>query len=116
MDHHNTPSPPSLAIMDPEVFRYIFHHVVFPPKLPGEPEREQKRLESGMIKFVKDTLVSFVKERPPDIQDKWEPVANMLELWLSVDAGADDLNRHQDLLVRHIKDLKINGNLFHTIW
>lgn len=102
--------------MDPEVFRYIFHHVVFPPKLPGEPERRQKLLESGMMRFVKDTLASFVKTRPPDIQEKWKSAVNMLELWISVDAGGDDLNRHQDLLMRHIKNLKIHGILFRTPW
>lgn len=104
--------------MDPEVFQYIFHHVVLPPKLPGEPERKEKPLESGMMRFVKDTLASFVEERPPDIQDKWKPAVNMLGLWLSIDAGGDDINinRHQDLLTRHIKDLKANGIRFHTPW
>ncbi|KAL4786734.1 hypothetical protein BJX76DRAFT_365229 [Aspergillus varians] len=95
--------------MDAEIFQYIFHHVILPPKLPGEPERKQKPLERELMRLVKEVLASFVRKRPHDIQKKWESAVNLIDIWLSVDAGGLDLNRHQELLTREIKNLRTHG-------
>ncbi|KAL4796142.1 hypothetical protein BDV19DRAFT_398433 [Aspergillus venezuelensis] len=92
--------------MDPETFSYIYHHVIFPPKLPAEPERKQKPLEKELMSFVQAAITSFLKERPADIQEKWKPVVQMINTWFTIDTANVDLNRHQELLTRSLKNLK----------
>lgn len=95
--------------MDAEVFSYIYHHVILPPKLPNEPERKEKSLQREFMNLLKEALNEFVKARPPEVQTKWKPILNMIDTLLNVDAGGIDLNRNQDALFRALKALKPEG-------
>ncbi|KAL4963362.1 uncharacterized protein BDV14DRAFT_176837 [Aspergillus stella-maris] len=82
------------STMDAETFGFIYHHIAFPPKLPGEPERKQKPLEKELMSFVQAAVTSFLRERPADIQEKWKPVVQMINTWFIINRGNVDLNRH----------------------
>ncbi|KAL2863546.1 uncharacterized protein BJX67DRAFT_384547 [Aspergillus lucknowensis] len=90
-------------------FQFLYHHLILPPKLPCQPEGSRRSLERELLLFVRDALASFMEQRPADIQNKWKPAANMIEIWLSIDATGHALNRHQEALVRAIADLRIHG-------
>jgi hypothetical protein len=94
--------------MGTKALQYIFHHVVFPPKLPLEPEGGQNSLDRELLLFVKAVLDSFVSQRAEDVQNKWKPVLNMVDTWLAVDP-AGTLNRHQEALAFALLNLKTHG-------
>ncbi|KAL3466547.1 hypothetical protein BJX64DRAFT_284484 [Aspergillus heterothallicus] len=96
--------------MGSKALQYVFHHVVFPPKLPLEPEGGQKSLDRELVLFVKTILGLFVSERAENIQSKWRPVVDMIDTWLTVEP-AGTLCRNQEELARALSDLKIQGAL-----
>ncbi|RDW69126.1 uncharacterized protein DSM5745_08886 [Aspergillus mulundensis] len=98
--------------MDCETFGYIFHHVIFPPKLPDSPEHKQKSLERNLMLIVRDVLDSFLAKREQEIKARWEPVTHMIEMWLSIDGAAGfDLNRYEEALINTLKRLRDHGAL-----
>ncbi|KAL4900003.1 hypothetical protein BDW74DRAFT_183142 [Aspergillus multicolor] len=98
--------------MDCETLGYIFHHVIFPPKLPDSPENKQKSFERQLMIIVRDVLESFIAERSQETQARWEPVTHMIEMWLSIDGAAGlDLNRYEEALIGALKSLRDHGAL-----
>ncbi|KAL2845426.1 hypothetical protein BJY01DRAFT_247690 [Aspergillus pseudoustus] len=91
--------------------QYLYHHIIFPPKLPLQSEKEQKSLDRELLLFVEAALGSFVLQRPQDIQSKWKPVLKMVETWITVDAPGHTQNRHQEALASAISNLKTVGAL-----
>ncbi|KAL2825471.1 hypothetical protein BDW59DRAFT_161697 [Aspergillus cavernicola] len=92
--------------MDADVFRFLYHHIVLPPKLPGEQEYNREPLERELLVFVKNTLASFIGLEKQNVRGKWKIVTMMIDLWLSID-GKGTLN--QDTLKRALKDPKSHG-------
>ncbi|KAL3494835.1 hypothetical protein BJX62DRAFT_233805 [Aspergillus germanicus] len=94
--------------MSTKALQYIFHHVVFPPRLPLEPEGGQNLLNRELLLFVKAALGSFVSQRTEDVQKKWKPALNMVDTWLKVDP-AGTLDRHQEALAFALLNLRAQG-------
>ncbi|KAJ0423879.1 hypothetical protein BJY00DRAFT_309697 [Aspergillus carlsbadensis] len=95
--------------MSTKTFQYIYHNVVFGPKLPLEPENEQKSLEKELLLLVENVLDSFVSQRPEDARIKWKPAMSMVKSWLTVDATGHTLNRHEEALARALKNIRTHG-------
>jgi hypothetical protein len=98
--------------MSTKTFQYIYHHVVFPPKLPLEPENEQKSLEKELLLLVETILDSFVLQRPENARIRWKPAVSMVKSWLTVDATRHTLNRHEEALARALKNIRTHGTLW----
>ncbi|KAI9376640.1 hypothetical protein BJX61DRAFT_530656 [Aspergillus egyptiacus] len=92
--------------MDTNVFRFLYNHIVLPPKQPGEREVNRGSLEKELLILVRDVMATFIKNRTSDAQKKWRTVVNMINTWVSID-GSGTLN--EDILGRSIKELRTQG-------
>ncbi|KAL2812570.1 hypothetical protein BDW59DRAFT_167774 [Aspergillus cavernicola] len=91
-------------------FKFLFHHVVFPPMLPQDSDEDEVdmewRLERRLHQFVLEQLESFIEESPPSSKGLWEIVSNMLGRWMEVDKQGTIC---KDTLARMIAELKVHG-------
>lgn len=71
--------------MDRDFFFFLFHNVIFPPKLPQAREPDTPRLEARLLAMVEDVLVSFVEKSPSEHQPRLQPALRMLKNWMKVE-------------------------------
>ncbi|KAL3478444.1 hypothetical protein BJX99DRAFT_256564 [Aspergillus californicus] len=92
------------------IFKFLFHHVIFPPMLPqtddGDEVDMELRLERRLHQFVLEQLEYFIEGSPPSFKGHWKIVSNMLDGWFEVDKQGAIC---EDTLARMIAELKVHG-------
>lgn len=87
---------------------YLFHHVIYPPKLPQRPEEDDGgwRLDRKLLLFTREVFTSFVAKSLSRSRDSLKVVTNMMDTWISVDSGH---SISEESLAQVIANLKTHG-------
>ena len=96
--------------MDSHLLDYIYHHVIFPPKLPQRSDDVSLCLGRELLKFVRNVLKAspFIAKSSPQTRALWQIATNMLDTWLEVSFGG---TIDAGMLTKIIANLKTHGKL-----
>ncbi|RHZ68728.1 hypothetical protein CDV55_106064 [Aspergillus turcosus] len=87
-------------------FKFIFHHVILPPKLPQDDDDEEIEIERNLHEFVQGAIEGFAAKSPPESREIWATAINMLHTWIEVDRQGAPC---KDTLARVISNLRKHG-------
>lgn len=94
-------------------FKFIFHHVILPPKLPQHDDEEEIEIERQLHEFVQGAIEGFAAKSPPESREIWATAINMLHNWIEVDGQGAPC---KDTLARVISKLREHGTLILHRW